>query len=304
MSNLIQNRSELVFCYDVKDINPNGDPADENKPRIDEESNTNLVTDTRLKRTIRDYLYDYKGYNGKNGKDIFVREVIYDKENEYIKTAHQRAGDFDEAKDEILEKCIDIRLFGGAIPLGSKSSSIKLTGPVQFRMGRSLNDIDMRYLKGTGAFASKKKATQKTFRDEYILPYSLINFYGVINENAAKTTKLTESDIDELIEAMWMGTKNLITRSKIGHMPRFLLKVSYKKKGFHIGDLEKYLDIKVKNNLNEMDIRDVDDYIFKIDKLINILSDNKDKIKNVEYKIDDRLELDMDIPSDWQKLEI
>ena len=55
MSELLRNRSELVFLYDAKDINPNGDPMDENKPRIDEETGNNMVTDVRLKRTIRDY---------------------------------------------------------------------------------------------------------------------------------------------------------------------------------------------------------------------------------------------------------
>ena len=29
MSNIITNRSELVFLYYVKDANPNGDPLDE-----------------------------------------------------------------------------------------------------------------------------------------------------------------------------------------------------------------------------------------------------------------------------------
>ena len=49
----IKNRSELVFLYDVKWGNPNGDPLDENKPRYDDERGTVLVTDVRLKRTIR-----------------------------------------------------------------------------------------------------------------------------------------------------------------------------------------------------------------------------------------------------------
>ena len=54
MSELISKRSELLFLYDVKDINPNGDPLDENKPRIDEETMENLVSDVRLKRTVRE----------------------------------------------------------------------------------------------------------------------------------------------------------------------------------------------------------------------------------------------------------
>ncbi len=78
MGEIIKNRSELLFCYDVTDANPNGDPLDENKPRIDEETGINFVTDVRLKRTIRDYLFEYKGFNGKNGKDVFVRELKSD----------------------------------------------------------------------------------------------------------------------------------------------------------------------------------------------------------------------------------
>lgn len=68
--NVIKNRSEIVFLYDIKDANPNGDPMDENKPRIDEETEINIVTDVRLKRTIRDYLSKYKK------KEIFIIEEI------------------------------------------------------------------------------------------------------------------------------------------------------------------------------------------------------------------------------------
>ena len=46
---MIKNRQEILFLYDVTDANPNGDPLDENKPRIDEETGINIVTDVRLK---------------------------------------------------------------------------------------------------------------------------------------------------------------------------------------------------------------------------------------------------------------
>ena len=202
------NRSELLFLYDINDANPNGDPLDENKPRIDEETETNFVTDVRLKRTIRDYLKEFAD------EEIFVREKSSDS-GEGLQDAKTRALDylpendyktFDEAKnilkDNILSNCIDARLFGGTVPLeikiGKKNhkGSITLTGPVQFRMGRSLHKVDLKYIKGTGAFASQDGKTQKTFREEYILPYSLIAFYGVINENAASSTNMTEDDID------------------------------------------------------------------------------------------------------------
>ncbi len=168
----LTNKAELLFLYDVKDANPNGDPLDENKPRIDEETGYNIVTDVRLKRTIRDYLYTYKGYNGKNGNDIFVREIA-DEEGK-IQDGKTRAMDFNGHREEILKSCIDVRLFGGTIPL--PKDSITLTGPVQFKMGRSLHPVVMKHIKGTGAFASKEGAKQSTFREEDILYYRLLRF--------------------------------------------------------------------------------------------------------------------------------
>ena len=163
-----------MFLYDIQNANPNGDPNDENKPRMDEETGKNIVTDVRLKRTIRDYLYE----NENNENDIFVREVIYDKDG-HIQDAKLRASDYlpedkeklkqmsaEEQKQEIsraiLSKCIDVRLFGATIPLDLKvkgknvTSSITFTGPVQFKMGRSLHSVKIQHIKGTGAIASKK----------------------------------------------------------------------------------------------------------------------------------------------------
>jgi len=119
-------------------------------------------------------LYDYKGFDGSNGKDIFVREIESEKGG--IKDGKARAKDFNENVDEILQKAIDIRLFGGVIPLDK--ASITFTGPVQFNMGRSLNKVNLKHIKGTGAFASGEGKAQKTFREEYIVPYSIIAFHG------------------------------------------------------------------------------------------------------------------------------
>ena len=174
MSELVKTRSEILFLYDVTDANPNGDPVDENKPRIDEETGINIVTDVRLKRTIRDYLHDYKK------KDVFIIETRDDKGN--LRTKEDRLGDFKTPAD-LLDKCIDIRLFGATTAVEGKS--MVLTGPVQFKYGRSLHKVDLTYVKGTTVMPSKADKKQGTFTERYILPYSLIAFYGVINENAA-----------------------------------------------------------------------------------------------------------------------
>lgn len=283
----IKQREEFLFLYDVTDANPNGDPLDENKPRIDEETGSNIVTDVRLKRTIRDFLFNFKGYNGKDGKDIFVRTI--ESEDGGIQDGKERASNFEDSGDEIIDKCIDIRLFGGVLPL--EGDSIKFTGPVQLKMGRSLHGVELKHIRGTGAFASKKGAKQQTFREEYILPYSLIAFYGVINENAAQETGLTEEDVEEFYEAMWSGTKNLISRSKMGHNPRLLIRLSHQEPYFFIGDLDKYVAIDT-DGLADEKIRDIADVKINLQELSNIVDKHEEKVADIKIKKGDRISIE------------
>jgi len=278
MPNLIKNRSEILFIYDVKDANPNGDPVDENKPRIDEETGINIVTDVRLKRTIRDYLYDYKG------QEVFIREIRKDDGN--LKTKEERLNDFGDAS--IVDKCIDIRLFGSTTAVEDRT--IALTGPIQFKYGRSLHKVDLSYIKGTTVMPSGTEKKQGTFTERYILPYSLIVFYGIVNENAAKTQNLplTEEDVNLMLEAMWNGTKNLISGSKFGQMPRLLLQVIYKEgQNYHIGELDKLIAM-IPEKPDEA-IRDISEVKIDITGLVKALTSTKDKIEKIRFKADDRI---------------
>ena len=197
----IKNRSEILFLYEIENANPNGDPLNENRPRFDTEENKVLVSDVRLKRTIRDYWFEYKGFNGSNGKDIFVRETKYsDGKEEYISSGSRRAELFKESSDKVLETCIDVRVFGGVLPI--KKDTFTYTGPVQFQMGKSLHQTEIITEQGTGAFASGDKKKQTTFRTEYKIPYSLIGFNGIVNEKAAQYTKMTEEDRKLLLEGI------------------------------------------------------------------------------------------------------
>jgi CRISPR-associated protein Csh2 len=284
---VIQNRSELLFLYDAKRCNPNGDPLDSNRPRMDENSGKCLVTDVRLKRTIRDYLFN-KGYDGKGNKgDIFIR----DDDNGMPVTGKQRSEAY-KNRTEFTEKFIDVRLFGGVSAPGDvKTKVFHYTGPVQFSMGVSLNPVKENFIKGTGAFATKEGAGNRTFREEYNITYGLIGFHGVINENAAKHVLTTENDVKELTQAIWNGTKDLLTRSKKGHVPRLLLKIDYVS-GFYIGDLCERLTLKPKEGYKLDTLEDVSNYVLDTAALNQILKKYDSKIITAKIiEIDDRLEL-------------
>ena len=132
MSETIKNRSEILFIYDIRDGNPNGDPMDENKPRIDEETGINIVTDVRLKRTIRDYLHNFKG------QEIFVREIIYDKQNGYIQDGKKRAKDFEDKAERILERMHRYPSLRRSNPPKRRLDNLHRPGAVQDGSDRSI----------------------------------------------------------------------------------------------------------------------------------------------------------------------
>lgn len=281
----IKNRSEILFLYEIENANPNGDPLNENRPRFDTEENRVLVSDVRLKRTIRDYWFEYKEYNGSDGKDIFVRETKYSEgDEEYIASGSRRAELFKESSDKVLETCIDVRVFGGVLPI--KKDTFTYTGPVQFQMGKSLHQTEIITEQGTGAFASGDKKKQTTFRTEYKIPYALIGFNGIINEKAAQYTKMTQNDRRLLLEGIWNGTKNLISRSKFGQNPLFLFTVNYNEP-YYIGGMRQRL--KINSEKSDLQIRNTEDYKIDLTDLLKELNAQSDKIDSVEVQVDSRL---------------
>jgi CRISPR-associated protein Csh2 len=215
----LNNRRELLFVYAVKDANPNGDPLNSNHPRYDEETGQVLVSDVRIKRTIRDQWL-------REDKLVFVSGeavTLKDRFGELKEITKKETG------KEVMAECIDTRLFGVTFALGKESFS--WTGPVQFKWGRSLHSATVDFVQGTSAFATEGRQgtekQQRSFRNEYKVPFALIGVYGIANQCASETTGATDEDLDSMREALWQGTENLITRSKNEHLPVLYLEIVY-----------------------------------------------------------------------------
>jgi len=283
-NNIIENRSEIVFIYETNNNNPNGDPLTENRPRMDEATQRCIVSDVRLKRNIRDYLID-------QGEKILISQ--WDKEDGTIKQAKDRAlelknglkaNNYYDVKNAIIETCIDARLFGCAIPLGKGERSVQLTGPVQFLYGVSEFPVQINEIQGTAAFASTEGALQRSFRNEFIIPFALIKFYGVINERLAIETKLTSEDISKLDNAIWEGTLNLQSRSKVGHKPRLYIRIIYKPGESQIGLIHHRIKTLIGSDKVGDEIRSIDEITFDISELKDILIKNNEKIESIIFK--------------------
>ena len=223
----LAGRRELYFAYTVKDANPNGDPLNANHPRYDEDTEQILVSDVRVKRTVRDQWI-------REGKIVFVdgeKNTLKERVEALRKTSGSPQG------KDLLGQCIDTRLFGVTFALGKEAFS--WTGPVQFKWGRSLHRAKVEMAQGTAAFATKEDSAQRSFRNEYRVPFCLLGVYGIANQYPSRETGATEEDLDALTEGLWKGTANLITRSKMEHRPRLLLEIRYRE-GFDgaIGSLD------------------------------------------------------------------
>jgi CRISPR-associated protein Csd2 len=96
MINLLQNRYEFVYLFDVENGNPNGDPDSGNMPRIDPETSIGIVTDVCLKRKIRNFLSIVK--NEIPPFDIFVKDGVI--LNQQIEKAYEISDDVKKALDD------------------------------------------------------------------------------------------------------------------------------------------------------------------------------------------------------------
>lgn len=284
---IIKNNHEMLFIYDAKMCNPNGDPDDENKPRMDYERGINLVSDLRLKRYIRDYIEQHKN------KPIFVtgKETLTATER-LNKLAQEKGGSKieDLSDEDLLAELTDVRFFGATMPIKREKSgtSRTFTGPVQFNWGYSLNKVTgpMESSGITSHFRSEAEKGRGAMGKDYRVDYSVIAFHGIISANRAEHTKLTGKDIELLDEAMIKSIPLMATRSKIGQYPRLYLRIEYNSPEFFIGDLRKYVD-----RLEEFAIRFIDDYTLNLTRLKGTLDSNKERIKKVYWWKDEDLKL-------------
>lgn len=270
MSELAKH-SEILFLWDAKMTNPNGDMLNDNAPRYDESDRKAVVSDVRVKRTIRDDLQYRKG------KTVFVNNA------EQVQSAETRFAELRNALNEKDDKkvflsCIDNRLFGGVAP----RSNLQIIGTVQFSWAKSLNETETILSQGTGAFG-KDNSLNKTFRTDNYIPYGLFAMYGTINSLNAVKSNASEEDVADMLNSMWQGTKLLNTRSKVGQKPRMLIRVIYKDT-YMIGLLDELVKI---DNENSQQLRTFSECELNFSALTKSLKNMSEKIEKVVVFYDD-----------------
>lgn len=204
-------------------------------------------------------------------------------------------------------------MFGGLVTIRSdksgSGSSQKLTGPVQFAIGRSINQVQVLNPLIVGRFVGKEKKSVSqsggeqeqfsTFGRFYAVDYALIKIQGAINptnlgeylEDDAVVQNFKDSE-SKLFSSLWEGTNALITRSKFPQRSIFFLEVTYDGSIYNDLPLLVEEDSALKGSVSGLTASPL-----KFDKLLEALKTRKAKIKKV------RLAACKELLKDTQKLE-
>jgi len=307
----IETRSEILFVYDAQDCNPNGDPYNDNQPRIDQATGQAVVTDVRLKRYLREQLQT-------DNHGVFIRTP--DDDRQAFKRIDAALGMFEEVeepedfetvdavKETFLKRAADVRYFGATFSFDVDSDETQdmiqdrfgsnLTGPVQFSPARSLNRVERNTesKRLTSVLSSDEENQQGTFAQDERLKYAIFPFHGVVNENGAADTHLSTDDVERLDTLLWRSIKNqTISRSKIGQAPRLYLRVEFEA-GFHTGDLHRSIELGTDDSPGEL--RDIRDVTIDVTETLRTLNEIKDKIEAVHIVGDRHLTCSVDSAAD------
>lgn len=313
----ISEKSEILFLYESKYSMPNGDPFT-GEQRYDEESKRILVSDVRIKRFVRDYLlelgYEIFVVNDKSqivsdaesGAASRLNSLIdkYKNDPEIVQKAStpstiqvelpleaeaaptdtkakrgkSKKGDSGINVLKLLQKCIDVRLFGGIST--KEGMAVNLTGPVQFALlNPSLNKADLRIHQNTSVFSSSSEKSRGAIGTTSVVPYSICQIHGWVNPFSAKHSGLVQADLNKMFAALWHSVNNANTRSKSNQSSLLLVQIVYNDVTDKLYGTDRLLEIST--DKQDEQIRDWDDFSLNLEKLKTAA--DSPKVKTINY---------------------
>lgn len=216
----LNNKIDFAVILSVKNANPNGDPLNGNRPRVNYDG-IGEISDVCIKRKIRNRLLEV-------GKSIFVQSD--DNKVDDYKSLRERAekqlsgiGFADQKKfaEAACQQWIDVRSFGQVFAFSDKSKkgkkgekddektekegsvSIGVRGPVSIHPAFSLNPINTTSIQITKSVSGEgdKKASD-TMGMKHRVDFGLYIFYGSINPQLASKTGFTDADAEDIKQAL------------------------------------------------------------------------------------------------------
>jgi CRISPR-associated protein Csd2 len=203
----LKNKIDFAVVISVKNANPNGDPLNGNRPRVNYDG-TGELSDVCIKRKIRNRLMEL-------GHDIFVQSND-NKKDQYPSLRARAEGEIDKAimKDEkkfraaACKKWIDVRSFGQLFAFKSESKegvSIGIRGPVSVQSAFSVKPVSVTSIQITKSVSGEGDGTKRasdTMGMKHRVDHGVYVFHGAMNPQLATLTGFTDDDAQAIKQAL------------------------------------------------------------------------------------------------------
>lgn len=207
----LQNKIDFAVIVCVQHANPNGDPLNGNRPRVNYDGHGEL-SDVCLKRKIRNRLMD-------EGQAIFVQSD--DRRNDEYPSLRARAeGMLDKAvwkdekkyRDEACKLWLDVRAFGQLFAYSPSKAenagvSIGIRGPVSLHPAFSVAPVldrvtSTQITKSVSGEGDGTKRASDTMGMKHRVDHGVYVFYGSMNPQLATKTGFSDTDTTLIKEAL------------------------------------------------------------------------------------------------------
>ena len=208
----LQYKIDFAIIFSVHNANPNGDPLNGNRPRVDY-AGYGEITDVCLKRKIRDRLQE-------QGQDIFVQSD--EKKTDGMTSLKSRAysdqyglgrnafnakeSNPDKTAKSACKKWFDVRAFGQIFAYkGEKKGegvSIPIRGPVTLQSAFSLEPISItsnqitKSVSGEGNEGDEQKKASDTMGMKHRVDKAIYVAYGAMTPQLAERTGFSDTDAE------------------------------------------------------------------------------------------------------------
>lgn len=208
----LTKKIDFAIILEVKRANPNGDPLNGNRPRVDYDG-FGEISDVCLKRKIRNRLLE-------EGHSIFVQSDSNNVDNMpslKARAEHKKFGlgknAFDmkktsrnKAAKNACEKWLDVRSFGQVFAFKEKGSSsegvsIAIRGPVSIHFATSvepINIISTQITKSVSGTGDGKKKSSDTMGMKHRVDYGVYVSFGAISPQLAERTGFSDKDAESI----------------------------------------------------------------------------------------------------------
>jgi CRISPR-associated protein Csd2 len=293
----LKNKIDFAVIVCVKNSNPNGDPLNGNRPRVNYDG-AGEISDVCIKRKIRNRLMEA-------GKSIFVQSDD-NKVDEYKNLKARIDGELkmdmkDEKKyrEEVCKKWIDVRAFGqvfafkGGSKKGKKevegeeeqgddkSVSIGIRGPVSIHSAFSVSPVSITSIQITKSVSGEGDGTKKssdTMGMKHRVDHGVYIIYGSMNPQLASKTGFSDEDAEAIKQALINLFQNDVSSARPeGSME--VHKVYWWKHNSNNGQyssatVHRSLEVSLKPDVTEP--KDIKDYNIKIQPLADLKPEELD----------------------------